>query len=155
MKELESQLGSFERQGLIKIWHDRKVIAGTDWKQEVNTHLKSANIILLLVSPAFMGSAYAHDVEMKLAMERYNAGEAHVIPIILRPVYYGGASFEGLGVLPTNRKALTSWSDRDEAYFDITEGIRQVVEGLRTASENNASSLSRSGDSSPHKEKLM
>jgi hypothetical protein len=131
MRELEGHLGALELQGLIKIWHDRKVVAGAEWQQVVTRHLRSADIILLLVSSAFMASEYTHNVEVKLAMERQNAGTAHVIPIILRPVYYGGALFAELKVLPTNRKALTSWSNSDEAYFNITEGIREAIEEIR------------------------
>jgi hypothetical protein len=46
--------------------------------------LNRANVILLLISADFLASDYCYDVEMKRAMERHEAGEAIVIPIILR-----------------------------------------------------------------------
>src|SRR5947209_333656 len=83
---LEKQLISLKRQGLITGWHDRKIVPGTDWANEIDTHLNTASIILLLVSPDFIASEYCYSIEMQRAMERHKSGEAHVIPIILRPV---------------------------------------------------------------------
>ena len=90
-------------------------------------------IILLLVSPDFMSSDYCYGIEMKKAMERHERGEAVVIPIILRPVYFQGAPFGKLQALPTDAKPVKSksWSDQDEAFFDIAEGIRKITERLK------------------------
>ena len=41
---------------------------------------------MLLVSPDFIASEYCYDIETKRALERRAAGEAVVIPIVLRPV---------------------------------------------------------------------
>lgn len=85
-KGLEKQLRALMRQGLIDVWYDREISAGTEWERELDKQLNTAQIILLLVSPDFMDSDYCYGVEMKRAMERHEQGDAHVIPIILRPV---------------------------------------------------------------------
>src|SRR5437588_13084082 len=82
---LFKHLSSLRREGLIVEWHDRQILPGTGWTHEIDSHLNTASIILLLVSPAFMVSDYCYDVEMARAMERYEAGEAYVIPVILQP----------------------------------------------------------------------
>jgi WD40 repeat protein len=63
---------------------------------------------------------------MKRALERHQRREALVIPIILRHVYWQG-KLGTLQALPTDAKPVRSWSDVDEALFDVTEGIRKVV----------------------------
>src|SRR5437667_12875157 len=83
---LEKQLRSLQRQGLVEMWHDRNINAGTEWEREIDNHLNTSQIILLLVSPDFMDSDYCYSKEMKRALERHELGEARVIPIILRPV---------------------------------------------------------------------
>jgi TIR domain len=128
--QLEKQLSLLKWQGLITCWHDRRIGAGIDWVSEVNTHLNTASIILLLVSPDFLASDYCFSIEVKRAMERHEAGEAHVIPIILRPVFWKKTLFGKLQALPRNAKAVTSWQNRDEAFFDIAEGIRKAAEEL-------------------------
>src|SRR2546423_2881918 len=86
LNQLKSHLRPLQRQGLIDVWYDRDISAGSDWEQEIKEQLHTAQIILLLVSPDFMASDYINDVELKRAIERHNSGEARVIPIILRPV---------------------------------------------------------------------
>src|SRR5438132_1153332 len=83
-EKLETHLTLLKREGLISSWHDRKIIAGTEWSGEIDAHLNTAQIILLLVSADFIASSYCSDIEVARAMERHNAGEARVIPVILR-----------------------------------------------------------------------
>lgn len=84
--QLETHLSLLKREGVINAWHDRQIGAGREWAGEVDVQLKSAQIILLLISSDFLASDYCYDVELKAALERHNSGEARVIPIILRPV---------------------------------------------------------------------
>ncbi len=105
-EKLEKQLSLLKWQGLITGWHDRKIVAGQEWAGEVDTHLNTAQIILLLVSPDSMASDYCYGIEMKRAMERHEAGEARVIPIILRPTDWKSASFGQLKALPKDGKEV-------------------------------------------------
>lgn len=128
--ELKAHLMPLQRQGLITIWADTDIEAGTEWEREINQHLNSAQIILLLVSPDFMASEYCYSTEMQRALERHKRGEAHVIPIILRQVYWQGAPFSTLQALPTDGKPVTdsSWITKDYAFFNIAQGLKEIVE---------------------------
>src|SRR6266849_3958079 len=130
--KLEKRLDSLRRQGLISQWHDRRIGAGTEWAQEIDTHLNTASIILLLISPGFMKSTYCYDIEMKRALERHQAKEACVIPIILCPTEWHNAPFAKLQALPSQGKPITTWTNQDEAFFDITRGIRRAIENWTT-----------------------
>ncbi len=133
-KELDKHLSLLKRQHFIKIWHDQDISAGTEWEREISTHLNTADIILLLISPDFMASKYCFSVEVECAMERHERGEAQVIPIIARPVHWQSAPFGKLQALPTGAKPIQSsnWHYVDEALFDVAEGIRKTVEALNT-----------------------
>lgn len=126
--ELETQLGMLRRQGLITGWHDRKIGAGTEWASEIDAHLNTAQIILLLVSPDYIASDYCYDIEMERALERHRTGEARVIPIILRPVEWKYGPFGHLQPLPANGKPITDWPNHDSAFLDVARGIRKIVE---------------------------
>ncbi len=128
--ELAKHLKSLEREGAITAWHDRQITAGTEWKGQINRHLETAKIILLLVSADFLASDYCNDVELKRAMKRHEAREACVIPVILREVDWKRAPFGKLQALPTNAKAVTNWPNRDQAFADIARGIRKAVENV-------------------------
>jgi Flp pilus assembly protein TadD len=129
LNKLKSHLRPLQRQGLIDVWRDRDISAGSEWEQEINQHLNSAQIILLLVSPDFMDSDYCYSIEMKRAIERHERGEALVIPVILRHVYWQGAPFGRLQALPKDGKPVMSahWHNLDEAFLNIVEGISGVL----------------------------
>jgi hypothetical protein len=54
--ELVKHLSLLKRQGVILDWHDRKIEAGDEWRRDIDTHLQTAQIILLLVSADFLAS---------------------------------------------------------------------------------------------------
>jgi hypothetical protein len=132
-EQLGTHLSLLKRHGVIDEWHDRRIGAGEEWAGAIDEHLNSATIILLLVSAAFLASDYCYDREMKQALARHEAGEAVVIPVILRDVDWAGAPFARLKALPKDGKPVTFWSTRDRALADIARGIRKVAEQLRPA----------------------
>src|SRR5438128_1377433 len=83
--EMANHLSILKRQGVITDWHDRRITAGDEWAGQIDEHLNSAHLILLLISADFIASDYCYDLELTRAMERHEAREACVIPVILRP----------------------------------------------------------------------
>jgi hypothetical protein len=128
LNKLKAYLKPLQRQGLVDVWYDRDISAGTDWEQQIKEQLNTAHIILLLVSPDFMASDYCYSIEMQRAIERHEQGEAHVIPIILRPVYWQDVLGK-LQALPTDGLPVTDpdWHNIDRALYNVTEGIRNVA----------------------------
>src|SRR5437763_4638607 len=55
-QQLETHLGLLRQQGIIAEWHDRQIVAGTDWTREIDVHLANAAVILLLMSPDLLAS---------------------------------------------------------------------------------------------------
>ncbi|MCC5646944.1 toll/interleukin-1 receptor domain-containing protein [Nostoc sp. CHAB 5824] len=106
--ELAKHLTILERQSVISSWHDRKILPGEEWDHQINDNLNTADIILLLISSDFLFSKYCWDVEVKKAIERHHAGEACVIPVILRSVDWSGATFAKLQALPKNAEPVVS-----------------------------------------------
>jgi TIR domain/Trypsin-like peptidase domain len=135
-KEFEKHLKPMVRDGLIAIWYADNIEAGTEKIKEAKKQLDLARIILLLVSPDFLGSDYHYDVEMARAIERHEANTAMVIPIILR--YTGGwekTKFYKLQALPRDGKPVKQSQDRDEAFSKIAREIRNIAEGLKARSQ--------------------
>jgi hypothetical protein len=82
-----------------------------------------------------MASDYCYSVEMQRALERHERGEAHVIPIILRPVSWRKTPLGKLQALPKDANPITRWSDQDEAFNDVSERLRDVVEAILVEEE--------------------
>ena len=138
LNTLKTHLKPLQQEGLIDVWYDRDINAGTEWEREISEQLKTAQIILLLVSPNFMGSDYCYGIEMKQAIERHKRGEARVIPIILRSVHWQLAPFGKLQALPKDAKPVKNWRDPDKAFVDVVTGIFSAIEQLTMRSPETA-----------------
>jgi archaellum biogenesis ATPase FlaH len=139
LDDLKKHLMSLQRQGRIDVWNDADINPGRNWEEEIKQHLNTAHIILLLVSPDFMASDYCYSKEMLRAMERHNQGEASVIPIIVRPVYWQIAPFGKLQALPKDAQPIksSSWYSADEAFLCTIKGFLTVIEKLKQPQRKN------------------
>ena len=132
--ELATHLSLLIREGIISEWYDQQILAGEEWANEINKNLDRARIILLLVSADFLASDYCYGKEMMRAMKRHEEGSAIVIPVIFRPCDWQSSPFGKLQALPRDGKPVTTWADRDEAFFNIAKGIRLACEELKAFS---------------------
>src|SRR5262245_25714071 len=128
--ELDDHLSNLQRQQIISGWHDRRIAPGQEWADQIDNALNEAQIILLLISARFMASDYCYAKEMVRAIERHDAGEAVVIPIILSACDWQGAPFSKLQALPKDAKPIKTSNDRDEAWLDVVRGLRRVIDRL-------------------------
>ncbi|MER6473468.1 toll/interleukin-1 receptor domain-containing protein [Streptomyces collinus] len=133
--QLAKHLKILERQHVIRGWHDREISAGVEWRGEIDQHLQTADIVLLLISPDFIASDYCYDIELAESLRRHNLGECIVIPVILRVVETTGTPFMMLQALPTNAKPVTTWRDRDAAFASVAAGIRKAASQIVAARE--------------------
>jgi TIR domain/Effector-associated domain 9 len=143
--KLANHLITMKRQGVIEAWHDREISAGSESANVIDDNLNVADIILLLVSANFMASDDCYDIVQR-AMVRHETRKARVIPIILRPTDWNGEAFGKLQALPKNAKPVTTWQDQDEAFLNVAQEIRRVVEDI---AKSKLSSLTASGTTTP------
>ena len=134
--KLQKHLGLLQRNGIIETWNDRKIIAGEEWDKKIKNELEKSHIILLLVSVDFLASDYCYGVEIQRSIEKHNRGEAVVIPIILRKCDWQETCFGKLQALPNNAKPVKSFTDEDEAFYSITEGIKSSITQLKVKTKN-------------------
>jgi hypothetical protein len=126
--ELMKHLSWLQRDGLIESWDDRRLEPGDEWRQQIDNHIQTAHIILLLISADFMASEYINDVELKVALERHRKNEAIVIPVILEPCEWRRGPIGFLQAVPQDGKAVTLWANQAEAFAAIAHSIGDVAQ---------------------------
>jgi hypothetical protein len=127
--QLQTHLSNLKRQGVIAEWHDGRISAGREWEDQIVQHLNTSHIILLLISADFLESDFCYR-ELTIAMERHHAGEARVIPVILRACDWHDSPCGKLQAVPTDGKPVTSWQNIDEAFTNVARSIRQTASEL-------------------------
>jgi hypothetical protein len=86
--------------------------------------------VLLFVSPHFIDSRYCYEIEGETALRRHLAGEARVVPVILRPCPWQHTPFANLQALPRDARPISQWHNRDEACLDVANGVMALVDEL-------------------------
>jgi O-acetyl-ADP-ribose deacetylase (regulator of RNase III) len=128
--KLHTALSNLRQLGVIEEWQDNMLVPGDQWDDQISDKLETAQIILFLISPDFMDSTYIASVEVKRALERHAAGEARLIPIVVRDTHWEGHQLSKLHALPKDARPVSDWENKDRAYLDIANGIAKAVDAL-------------------------
>lgn len=136
LEKLKVQIKGLKRNGLIEEWSDQQINPGVVWEDALKYELETADIILFLVSSDFIASDYIHDVEISKAIERHNKGEVIIVPVIIRPCDFASLSISKFQALPQNAKPVSRWEDKDEAWLDVLQGIKRIIEGFEKMTSN-------------------
>ena len=114
--------------------------AGSVGEQEQAQALERADIVLLLITPDFLADDFCYDQTLNRALQRHEAGQARVIPIHVRPSDWQNTALADLQPLPIDGRAITTWTNEDEAWADVTAGLRRAIEDLSLSPTSNAHS---------------
>ncbi|MBC2730816.1 toll/interleukin-1 receptor domain-containing protein [Thiobacillus sp.] len=128
--ELEKHLASLKHQDIIDTWHDRRIEAGEEWATQIDDHLRTADIILLLISADFIASEYCYDLEMNEALRRHKAGEAKVIPVILRPCDWHDLPFGKLQAATRDGRAVVKFPTLDDGFLEVVRAIKAAAKSM-------------------------
>lgn len=126
--QLDEHLELLRRQNVIVTWSDRLITPGREWLRVIEENMRAADIILLLISRAFLASEFVAEVEIPLAMAEHERGSAVVLPVLLEPMDdLDKHPFGALEVLPTKAAPVSTWDDRVRAFADISDGVRKAA----------------------------
>src|SRR5260370_28137632 len=68
--QLEQHLAGLRRQRLIREWHRRMIQPGKNINQFTASYIQESEVILLLVSPAFLASDYCDSKELQYILDK-------------------------------------------------------------------------------------
>jgi hypothetical protein len=131
VQQIEQDLQAAQKRGLEISLYNIMIGPGMEFESENEKHLSTADIILLMTSRDFLWDNYSRSQQVEEAIRRHDNSEARVIPVILRPCEWDQTNFAKLQPLPDNRKPLTKWSNRDEAFVNISKGVQDAVRYLK------------------------
>jgi hypothetical protein len=120
-------LAGLRRQGQISWWDDHEVEAGAEWENQILEQLSASGLIAFLDSPDLLDSEYIYGKEMDHALALHRKRQARVIPVIVRPADWEQSPLGNLQARPRYGRAVSSWSNEDEAWLDVTKGIRRII----------------------------
>jgi hypothetical protein len=127
---LRQHLKPIERAFGINFWADHRIQSGDYWTSKIADAIKTSEINLLLLSPAFLDSDYIFDHELPAIRGRHLA-RALVIPVILKRCMW--EPFVG-ALLATPRtsqgliRPIAEWSPRAHGFNAAREQIAEAIQ---------------------------
>ncbi len=127
-RALEAHLTSLVEEGLMEGRHVGLLLAGTNVSEELAAEVAHADVVLLVLSVNFMTSAQCRSL-LAQVHEQSAVRRLLVVPVLARPVDFGGAGLDGHQFLPRNGKPVKLWENQDAAWVDVAMGVRALLTG--------------------------
>lgn len=109
-----------------------EIALDTRWKESRYDYLASVDLILLLVTQAFIATEYCYSQQLKWAILRHKEEKAYIVPVLLQACLWDGTPFARLHTItPANRKAVDQWPKPGLALNAIATDIRNAVRYIR------------------------
>lgn len=131
IQAMKDELIVLQRMKKIEIWDDSRLIVGDEWDKEIKQQLTTADIICLMVSKDFIKSDYIWSTEMEQAIKRHQAGEAVIVPILLKKVAgFSRLPFAKISALPRGLKPISDWDHQEDAWYEVEGEISKLITKL-------------------------
>jgi len=128
-------LKALEREG-VRFWSDQEITAGDKWDERIRDEIRGSHVALVLVSQAYLNSAYCQNVEINEFLTGEERDGLAILPVMLSACEWersewlrsrrflpgGGKTVEGHYTTPGKRKEL---------FVDVLKQMRKLVEGIR------------------------
>ena len=132
---MEKSLALLKGDGLLLDWSDQSILPGQSISNSTRNKLDNADIIVFLLSPDFIASEECMK-EWRRAQTLANEN-SHLfrVPIIVRHCAWQDLlEQDDVKALPTDGHPVIAFTHTDDAWQEVYEGIKAVVNELRTAS---------------------
>ena len=130
---METTLASLKRSSLLEDWSDAEIIPGQSISAALQAKLPESDIVAFLLSPDFLDSDECLK-EWQRAAELASSGRlVFRVPIIVREcAWQDFLAEDDVKALPLDGKAITTYPDPDAAWKEVYDGIKSVIDSLRT-----------------------
>lgn len=153
LERLHTHLRPLQRDGHIDWWHDNDILAGGELDREISEQLENCELFIALVSPDFLASNYCYEREMRRAVERCEEGTLRIVSIIIEPCYWKSTPLAKFKVLPDDGRAVSEWPNPNNAYLNVVEELRRIVEDEPIEAPSNSTKQTAAPEDAPHVQK--
>ena len=129
-KDMDDTLSLLRRRKILTSWSDLNIVPGQSISAKIREAMESADIMVFLFSRHFIASEAC-------MQEWYDAQQASR-PLVRIPIILSDCAWEDvlgeddIKALPKDGNSIVSISDRNSAWQEVYDGIKAVIEELRT-----------------------
>jgi nucleoside-triphosphatase THEP1 len=128
IEEFIKHIAPLTTKGLIDHWYDRKIIAGQYLQENIDNNLENADILCLFISANFLSSPACIEEKKNALVLKKKKGIA-IVPIILSVCgWLDDKDISQLLALPTDGKPISDFPDFNNAWHNVYNGLKDVIE---------------------------
>ncbi|MFZ4634822.1 MAG: SUMF1/EgtB/PvdO family nonheme iron enzyme [Saprospiraceae bacterium] len=132
LEQLRKKLMPLQQSNRVQLWYDKEITGGKEWDAEIRLNLKSADLVLLLISDDFFDSSYIHSVELREALDGHERRENVVAPVILYDCLWDHhPELSKLQALPEDAKPVfmeEHWKRPDYGFANVARGVVRILD---------------------------
>jgi hypothetical protein len=115
----------------LTLCSDQNIRIGEQWHERIQTELKAAKAIVLLVSPAFLASSYVRNNELPVILKNAPDNGVKIFPILISPSLFKQAKYKypdpKSGPHEFTLASLPAANAPSKTLVDMTEGEQNRV----------------------------
>ena len=135
-EDMKKSLALLMQDGTAQIWTDQEIVPGHSLSKEIYERMDRTHIFVFLLSPDFLDSQACIE-EWEYARTKARTGHpVSRIPIVIRQCPWKeflDKYDEDLLALPQDGKPVSTFVNKDEAWYQVYQGIAKVITELRSA----------------------
>jgi len=132
--QLTAHLDLYRSAGTVNYWMDTQMDNQHEWSPQILQEMERANVVIMLLSPSYLGSSYITEKEIPMALEYSATRKKRVYWILLKPCDYQAwpeiakypvypkkeyDPMKGAGV----QKAVTEYPNQDRVWAELLQLI--------------------------------
>ncbi|MEP7318057.1 MAG: leucine-rich repeat protein [Panacibacter sp.] len=132
MRRFETHLEPLKRNGMIELWHDRMIEPGTKWDDIIKEEMRTADIVVFLLSPDFIATNYIFESEIPQAIKQFESDNSKLFFVELQTCSWQRtvlARFQQTtSPTATNKGVITiKEAINDEKWRDVIDELEKKI----------------------------
>ncbi len=130
MRELRARAAALNLLPLTGAWLEFELDSNGDpAAAEIAAQLEFAQLVVILVSSDLLAADYVWGRKMTRVIHRHWAGQARVVPVLVRPTAWEDTPLAGLPAVPAER-AIALSSNEEAGWLEVLTSLRENLEDV-------------------------
>ena len=129
LQQLLKHLYPLQQKGLIEVWHPQQVLAGRKIEEVILKELKSATIIMPLLSADFLAEM-PYPKMAEIIAEAEGTRQVWVLPVLLRHCQWEMTFLKYFKILPNTKYPINDgfWKSTDHALDVVVDELKRLLQ---------------------------
>ena len=128
LAKLQLHLGLFKRRGVVEVWDDKRIAAGSEWREQIKQAVERAKVAVLLVEPGFLGSKFIAEHELPPLLQAARTEGVQVFPLVVGYSAYAKSELEPFQAFndPDHPLEALSTAEQNKILRDLADAIEDA-----------------------------